>query len=210
MAGQGGRLDHRPHDGRDPRNHHLFRAQAQLSGPDAWPERDFRSPGRVQRTRSGSAWRPAPTTSCRPPCWTRRLSTLEPPGPDENTLAVDIGRRPAEVAAEIIRRLDLLPQEGSSSLGSTHPGTSSAPALSDLWRPDQAPTAVDAPGRSSGSTVPNAVPAAARSAAGAELRARAEPGVPGCCDRLLQHHTGRQGRRCRRRGYVARTPGWPE
>src|SRR5450755_3277203 len=41
-----------------------------------------------------------------------QLSTLEPPGPDENTLAVDVGRRPAEVAAEIIRLLNLRQQQG--------------------------------------------------------------------------------------------------
>jgi gluconokinase len=70
-----------------------------------------------------------------------QLTTLEPPGPDENTLAVDVGRKPAEVAAEIIRRLGLVQQEGSSTLGSTHPGTSSAPALSDLWDRDQGATA---------------------------------------------------------------------
>ena len=70
-----------------------------------------------------------------------QLTTLEPPGPDENSLAVNVGRKPAEVAAEIIRRLDLVAQEGSSTLGSAHPGASSAPALSDLWRPDQGTTA---------------------------------------------------------------------
>lgn len=74
-----------------------------------------------------------------------QMSTLEPPGDDENTLVVDVGRRPAEVAAEIIRRLDLVPQEGSSALGSTFPGASSAPALSDLWH-DQEPTGpIDGP-----------------------------------------------------------------
>jgi len=67
-----------------------------------------------------------------------QLSTLEPPGPDENTISVNVGRKPAEVTAEIIRRLNLLPQEGSSALGSAHPGASSAPALSDLWH-DQGP-----------------------------------------------------------------------
>ena len=76
-----------------------------------------------------------------------QMSTLEPPGADENTLVVDVGRRPAEVAADIIRRLHLRAEQGSSSLGSTHPGASSAPGLSDLWRPGQVSTAVDAPGR---------------------------------------------------------------
>ena len=61
-----------------------------------------------------------------------QINTLEPPGPDENTLVVDLGRKPAEEAAEIIERLGLKVQEGSSTLGSTHPGTSSAPPMGDL------------------------------------------------------------------------------
>jgi gluconokinase len=68
-----------------------------------------------------------------------QVSTLEPPGPDENTLVVDVGRKPAEVAAEVISRLNLSPQEGSSALGSAHPGASSAPPLSDLWEPGSTP-----------------------------------------------------------------------
>lgn len=62
-----------------------------------------------------------------------QIATLEPPGPDENVLVVDLGRKPAEEAAEIIERLRLRPQIGSSTLGSAHPGASSAPALADLW-----------------------------------------------------------------------------
>ena len=62
-----------------------------------------------------------------------QISTLEPPGPDENTLVIDLGRSPAEEAAEIIARLGLRSEPGSSTLGSAHPGTSSAPALGDLW-----------------------------------------------------------------------------
>ena len=42
-----------------------------------------------------------------------QLITLEPSGPDENTLVVDVGRRPAEEAADIIRRLDLVPQDAA-------------------------------------------------------------------------------------------------
>jgi len=64
-----------------------------------------------------------------------QASILEPPGPDENTIVVDIGGKPAEVAAEIISRLNLNPEEGSTALGSAHPGASSAPPLSDLWEP---------------------------------------------------------------------------
>jgi gluconokinase len=68
-----------------------------------------------------------------------QAATLEPPGPDENTLVVDVGSKPAELAAEIINKLSLIPQEGSSALGSAHPGTSSAPPLSDLWEPGPPP-----------------------------------------------------------------------
>ncbi len=64
-----------------------------------------------------------------------QLATLEPPGPDENTLVVNLGRRPAEEAAEIILRLRLTAESGSSSLGHAYPGTSVAPPLSDLWKP---------------------------------------------------------------------------
>lgn len=64
-----------------------------------------------------------------------QISTLEPPGPDEQVLTVDIGRRPAELAAEIITRLGLRPEPGSSGLGAPYPGTSSAPPLGDLFRP---------------------------------------------------------------------------
>jgi len=62
-----------------------------------------------------------------------QINTLEPPGPDENTLVVDLGRKPAEEAAEIIERLGLHAETGSSTLGSDHPGTSSAPPIGDLW-----------------------------------------------------------------------------
>ena len=62
-----------------------------------------------------------------------QIATLEPPGPDENTLVVDLGRSPAQEAAEIISRLGLRVQAGSTSLGSGYPGASSAPALGDLW-----------------------------------------------------------------------------
>lgn len=71
-----------------------------------------------------------------------QISTLEPPGPDEQVLTVDIGRRPAELAAEIITRLGLQPEPGSSGLGAPHPGVSTAPPLGDLFRPrsDPGPT----------------------------------------------------------------------
>ena len=39
-----------------------------------------------------------------------QFATLEPPEPDETTLVVDVMRKPAEVAAEIIRRLNLVPR----------------------------------------------------------------------------------------------------
>ncbi len=62
-----------------------------------------------------------------------QIATLEPPGPEENVLEVDLGRKPAEEAAEIIERLGLRPESGSSALGSAHPGTSSAPPIGDLF-----------------------------------------------------------------------------
>ena len=55
-----------------------------------------------------------------------QIATLEPPGPDENTIVVDVGRTPAEEAAEVVRRLGLSPASGSSALGHPHPGRSSA------------------------------------------------------------------------------------
>lgn len=64
-----------------------------------------------------------------------QIATLEPPGPDENVLVVDVGRRPAEEAAEVIERLDLRPEPFSSALGARVPGHSSAPPLGDLWKP---------------------------------------------------------------------------
>ncbi len=67
-----------------------------------------------------------------------QIATLEPPGPEEQAITIDVGRKPAEEAAEIIRRLELAPEPGSSLLGSDHPSASSAPPLSALWsdRPD--------------------------------------------------------------------------
>ena len=65
-----------------------------------------------------------------------QIDTLEPPGPDENTLVVNLGRRPAELAAEVIDRLGLTAAEGSSTLGSAHPGSSSAASLDSFDSPD--------------------------------------------------------------------------
>lgn len=65
-----------------------------------------------------------------------QIATLEPPGPDENVLVVDVGRRPAEEAAEIIARLGLRPEPFSSALGARVPGHSSAPPLRGLWAKD--------------------------------------------------------------------------
>jgi gluconokinase len=42
-----------------------------------------------------------------------QVATLEPPDPDETVLSITAGRPPAEEAAEIIRRLDLAPANGS-------------------------------------------------------------------------------------------------
>ncbi len=44
-----------------------------------------------------------------------QLSTLEPPEPDESSIIVDAGRRPAEIADEIVRRLDLRPYVAAST-----------------------------------------------------------------------------------------------
>jgi gluconokinase len=57
-----------------------------------------------------------------------QIATLEPPGPDENVLEVDVELKPAMEAAEIIAELDLRPEAGSSALGAPHPGESSVPA----------------------------------------------------------------------------------
>ena len=68
-----------------------------------------------------------------------QINTLESPGPDESVIVIDVGRKPAEEAAEIIDRLSLHTEGGSSALGSTHPGVSSAPPLGDLWPADTQP-----------------------------------------------------------------------
>ncbi|MCU1404986.1 MAG: gluconokinase [Glaciihabitans sp.] len=57
-----------------------------------------------------------------------QVETLEPPGPDENAIAVDAGRSPAEEAAEVVERLGLQPRPGSSRLGAPFPGRSSVGA----------------------------------------------------------------------------------
>ena len=69
-----------------------------------------------------------------------QISTLEPPGPDENILVIDVTRKPADEAAEIITQLHLHPETGSTALGSTHPGVSSALPLGDLWQSDKGTT----------------------------------------------------------------------
>lgn len=65
-----------------------------------------------------------------------QIATLEPPGPDENVLVVDVGRPPAQLAAEVIERLGLRPEPFSSALGARVPGHSSAPPLRALWDTD--------------------------------------------------------------------------
>ncbi len=57
-----------------------------------------------------------------------QLDTLEPPTAEENFLLVDISLKPAQIAAEVIRRLALRPDVGSSGFGSPRPGESSVPA----------------------------------------------------------------------------------
>lgn len=135
-AGQSLCLDHRSHHGRNPRDHHLFRAQTHLSGPDdARTERPFvhlaGSKDQIGQRLAARTDHFMPTTLL-----DSQLTTLEPPGPDENTLTINVGRKPAAVAAEIIHRLDSQP--GSSTLGSAHRvfiGPSAQ--LSDLWPPVQ-------------------------------------------------------------------------
>lgn len=45
-----------------------------------------------------------------------QLATLEPPEPDESSITVDAGRRPAEVADEIVTRLDLRPNTAATTV----------------------------------------------------------------------------------------------
>jgi len=59
-----------------------------------------------------------------------QIATLEPPGPDEHGIEIDVGRSPAVEAAEIISRLGLRPQPGSSALVVEGPGESSVPQSS--------------------------------------------------------------------------------
>ncbi len=54
-----------------------------------------------------------------------QVDALEPPEPDENAITIHAGRKPAEEAAEIVRRLGLTPSPGSSALGARDPGQSS-------------------------------------------------------------------------------------
>lgn len=45
-----------------------------------------------------------------------QVATLEPPGPDENTILIDATHKPAEEAAAIVTRLNLAPEPGTSPL----------------------------------------------------------------------------------------------
>ncbi len=56
-----------------------------------------------------------------------QIATLEPPGPEENSIVIDVGRTPAEEAAEVVSRLGLAPAPGTTALGHPQPGGSSAP-----------------------------------------------------------------------------------
>jgi len=47
-----------------------------------------------------------------------QMATLEPLGPDERAIEVEVGRKPAEEVAEIIERLHLQPYAGTSRLRS--------------------------------------------------------------------------------------------
>jgi gluconokinase len=60
-----------------------------------------------------------------------QLAWLEPPAADERAVTIGVAARPAEISAEIIRRLGLRPEPFSSALGARAPGYSSAPPLGD-------------------------------------------------------------------------------
>ena len=60
-----------------------------------------------------------------------QLAWLEPPAADERAVTIGSAARPAEISAEIIRRLGLRPEPFSSALGARAPGYSSAPPLGD-------------------------------------------------------------------------------
>ena len=62
-----------------------------------------------------------------------QLACLDPPAADERVVTIGVAARPAEIAAEIIRRLTLRPEPFSSALGASAPGYSSAPPLGDFW-----------------------------------------------------------------------------
>ncbi|HSU70983.1 MAG TPA: gluconokinase, partial [Micrococcaceae bacterium] len=53
-----------------------------------------------------------------------QIATLEPPTPDENSIVIDVGRTPAEEAAEVVRGLGLSPAAGTTALGHPQPGGS--------------------------------------------------------------------------------------
>jgi hypothetical protein len=64
-----------------------------------------------------------------------QLDCMEPPTADENVVTIGVAAQPAEISAEITRRLGLRPEPFSSALGAPAPGYSSAPPLDDLWKP---------------------------------------------------------------------------
>ena len=56
-----------------------------------------------------------------------QFATLEPPGPDERVITVDVGEPPAAETARVITTLHLRPEPGSSTLGAERPGESRTP-----------------------------------------------------------------------------------
>ncbi len=56
-----------------------------------------------------------------------QFATLEPPGPDERVITVDVAEPPAAEAARVIATLHLRPEPGSSTLGAEKPGESRVP-----------------------------------------------------------------------------------
>jgi gluconokinase len=63
-----------------------------------------------------------------------QLACLDTPAADERVITIGVAAPPAEIAAEIIRRLALRPERFSSALGAPAPGYSSAPPLDDFWK----------------------------------------------------------------------------
>ncbi len=67
-----------------------------------------------------------------------QLDCLEAPEADERVVTIGVAARPAEISADIIRRLGLRPEPFSSASGAPAPGYSSAPPLDEFWKSTEA------------------------------------------------------------------------